>query len=253
MPTNHLQQTMENFYLCTHLPIRAFNKDLIEILSTGFLPGMPTYNHEVQNWLASQPNPFSNQLTFSPKEHIYFTLCVLKSTHSLALSTLSSQEGFFLIGPYTDDLSLKDEFAFKPSHCMPHLVELLYAISETYVDAAQSIALNDYNYHSLKAQKYIKEHYAEPITLDILAHHLQLNKSYLCTIFKKATKDSFCTFTNKVRIEESKKLLRHTTQSMTDIALAVGFSSSSYFNTTFKKIEGKTPLEYRKEFIQYSN
>ena len=56
-----------------------------------------------------------------------------------------------------------------------------------------------------------------------------------------------------MRIEESKKLLRYSTQSITDIALAVGFSSSSYFNTTFKKIEGKTPLEYRKEFIQYSN
>ena len=38
---------------------------------------------------------------------------------------------------------------------------------------------------------------------------------------------------------------------MTDIALAVGFSSSSYFNTIFKKLEGKTPLDYRKESLKF--
>ena len=242
MPTHYLQQTMENFYLCTHLPIRAFNANLEEILSTGFLPGMTTYYKEVKRWLETLPNltDCKSQLTFTPEEHIHFTLCTLKASSTF-------NHSFFVIGPYTDHLSLKEEFAFKPAHCMPHLIELLYAISETHAKEAATAALDDYNYHTIRAQKYIKEHYAEPITLDVLATHLGLNKSYLCTIFKQATKDSFCTYTNKVRIEESKKLLRNTNQSMTDIALSVGFSSSSYFNTIFKKLEGKTPLEYRKD------
>ncbi|MBE6024252.1 MAG: helix-turn-helix domain-containing protein [Cellulosilyticum sp.] len=246
MFNDHLQQTMENFFLCTHLPLRAFNEDLEEVLSTGLVPGMTAYHKEVQNWLCSLKSltNLNAQHTFSPRAHVYFTLCSLGAYLG---NTASSQSAYFLIGPYTDDLSLKEDFAFKPQHCMPHLIELLYAISESHATTAATVALNDYNYHTHKAQQYIKEHFAEPITLDILAHHLDLNKSYLCTIFKQATKESFCTYTNKVRIEESKKLLKNTTHSMTDIALLVGFSSASYFNTMFKKLEGKTPLEYRKE------
>ena len=252
MIAHYLQQTMENFYLCTHLPIRAFNTHLDEVLSTGFIPGMTTYHHEVNLWLKSLPSLdcYESHLTFTPKKHVHFTLCALGPCKVPANEISSNAlEGYFIIGPYTDDHSLKEEFAFKPTQCIPHLIELLYSLGETHARSVTHINLDDYNYHAIRAQKYIKEHYHEPITLDILATHLGLNKSYLCTIFKKATKDSFCNYTNTVRIEESKKLLKNTSQSMTDIALSVGFSSASYFNTIFKKLEGKTPLEYRKESI----
>lgn len=243
MAMNHLEQTIENFYLCTHLPIRAFTMEGKEIRSAGFLPGMTTYYEEVMLWLETLTG-FSSpgtQLHFSPTPHIFFTLCTVGKTPTIA-------QGFLVIGPYTDHPSLKEEFAFKPAHCMPHLIELLYAIGKTHSTTAKTAAFEDYNYHIIRAQKYIKEHYAEPITLDILASHLSLNKSYLCTIFKQATKDSFCTYTNKIRIEESKKLLNSTNHSITDIALSVGFSSASYFNTIFKKLEGKTPLDHRREY-----
>lgn len=248
MTTQYLQETMENFYLCTHLPIRAFHTHLEEALCTGFIPGMTTYQHELNLWLKSLSplDCHKSNLTFMPKEHILFTLCPLGPFKNYSEEQASTHmEGYFIIGPYTDDFSLKEDFAFKPSHCMPHLIELLYSIGESHTRHMTTI--DDCNYHVVRAQKYIKEHYAQPITLDILASHLGLNKSYLCTIFKQATKDSFCTYTNKVRIEESKKLLKNTNQSITDIALSVGFSSASYFNTMFKKLEGKTPLEYRKE------
>ena len=141
---------------------------------------------------------------------------------------------------------------------MPHLLALLYTLTSPSGTSINDIDIpssssaheestnEDYSYHIAKAENYIHTHYEEPITLEALAGYLGLNKSYLCTIFKKATKDSFCNYTNKVRVEESKKLLKNTNHSMLDIALAVGFSSASYFNTIFKKLEGKTPLEYRK-------
>ena len=140
---------------------------------------------------------------------------------------------------------VKEEFAFKPKHCISHLIQLLYSIGDSHTRHLTS--LDECSYHIIRAQKYIREHFSEPITLDILANYLGLHKSYLCTIFKQTTKDSFCTYINKIRIDESKKLLQNTNLSMTEIALSVGFSSSSYFNTIFKKIAGKTPLEYRKE------
>ena len=255
MHTHYLQQTMENFYLCTHIPIRAMDCEWNELLLTGLLPSMQTFTLQIQNWLhhlSFEPN--SKILTFSPCESIHFSLCPIQASNNIMeLSSAlepSIRNGFFLIGPYTDSLSLKEEYAFKPLHCIPHLIELLHAISKSHLSQITYTALEDYNYHIARAKDYIEANYMNPITLDELATHLGLNKSYLCTIFKKSTKDSFCNYTNKIRIEESKKLLKTSSASITDIALAVGFSSSSYFNTIFKKLEGKTPLDYRKESLK---
>lgn len=242
MLTHCLQNTMENFYLCSHLPIRAFNKEGEELLSTGFFPHMAHLSSNISDWLEEAQLAFKTQphITFTPKESIHFTLCPMMPNNI--------ESGIYLIGPYTSCKHLMEDFLFKPAHCMPHLVTLLYTLAETQkeIPSNETTMHDDYSYHIIKAEEYIHTHFKEPITLEALAKHLALNKSYLCTIFKKATKDSFCNYTNKVRIEESKKLLLHTNESMIDIALAVGFSSASYFNTIFKKLEGKTPLEYRK-------
>lgn len=248
MYTHYLQQTMENFYLCTHIPVRALDTKYNELLYTGILPGMPNFNESIQNWIKHLPSDAASKMhTFSPCDNIHFTLCKMSNSCSLEPSIGNV---FFLIGPYTDSLTLKEDYAFKPLHCIPHVIELLHIISKTQLSQITHTALQDYNYHVARAKEYIESHYMNPITLDDLATHLSLNKSYLCTIFKKSTKDSFCNYTNKVRIEESKKLLKTSSASITDIALAVGFSSSSYFNTNFKKLEGKTPLDYRKESLK---
>ncbi|MBU3803805.1 MAG: AraC family transcriptional regulator [Candidatus Cellulosilyticum pullistercoris] len=242
MNAHYLQDTMENFYLCSHLPICAFNKNGDELLTAGFLPNMAHLAIDTPIWLKEAQLTLQEQehLTFTPKESIHFTLCPINPD--------DIEEGIYLIGPYTSSKHLMEDFPFKPAHCIPHLITLLYTLAEAQLETASSSAAlhDDYSYHIIKAEEYIHTHFREPITLEALAKYLNLNKSYLCTIFKKATKDSFCNYTNKVRIEESKKLLLNTNEPMIDIALAVGFSSASYFNTIFKKVEGKTPLEYRK-------
>lgn len=54
-------------------------------------------------------------------------------------------------------------------------------------------------------------------------------------------------FLTQCRIEEAKRLLRTTDQSVSDIAVESGFESFSYFSTVFKKVVGMTPVQYRKE------
>lgn len=241
MSTYHLKQAMENFYFCSHLSIRAFNNEGIEFLCIDSCH-TESFAPHFEDWLKESRVVLKNQpfITFTLSEAVHFTLCPIKPHHI--------EHGIYLIGPYTSCRQTSQDLPFKPAHCIPHLMTLLYTLSEEHQDIAsyETEDQEDYSYHIIKARDYIQTHFKEPITLEALATHLNLNKSYLCTIFKKATKDSFCNYTNKVRIEESKKLLRQTNDSMTDIALAVGFSSASYFNTIFKKLEGKTPLEYRK-------
>ena len=243
MCTYYLQQAMENFYFCSHLPIRAFNQEGLELLCTGSSFSTSTLPLKLHEWLKESQLILKSEpyVIFTLQEGIDFIFCPITPHHV--------EDGIYVIGPYTSCKQLLTEtLPFKPAHCIPHLITLLYSLAKDHLEdfPAETTDPEDYSYHIIKAREYIQAHFKEPITLDALANHLNLNKSYLCTIFKKATKDSFCNYTNKIRIEESKKLLRQTNDSMIDIALAVGFSSASYFNTIFKKLEGKTPLEYRK-------
>ena len=49
-----------------------------------------------------------------------------------------------------------------------------------------------------------------------------------------------------VRIREAKRLLLETQMTISEVALAVGYSSASFFIRSFKKTEGISPSEYRK-------
>jgi AraC-like DNA-binding protein len=52
-----------------------------------------------------------------------------------------------------------------------------------------------------------------------------------------------------IRISEAIKLLKRNDLSVTDIALDMGFYSSQHFSTTFKKLTGYTPSDFRKKNI----
>lgn len=260
-----LTLTMENFHHCSHLPIRAFNKEGKEIAAFGFSAQDLSM---IESHLAPNLKEKLLELLLKQKlihhpltDEIYLTLCLI--TPDMPLN------GAFIIGPYTTSPISKEALVFKPLHCMTHLTELLYSIysSQHTLPSEEEhphnllqcepcntprticpIALtteDEYSYHVTKAEIYIEKNYHKPLTLQELADYLGINKSYFCTIFKKVTKQSFCTYTNNVRIEKSKYLLKNTEDSILDIALTTGFSSSSYFNNTFKKIVGQTPLEYR--------
>lgn len=247
----HLTDMMVNFYLCSHLPIAAFNAAHKRINAVGHTSSslsqlMVTLDHYDPNTHTIDPTSLPITLESATPGLIY-TICPIYKEHF--------ETGYFVIGPYTTDLELRDLYLFKPSHCMGPLIELLYTIRTVEAPLSplhlqpeiddNSVSSDEHSYHVTKATQYIRAHYAEPITLDELANYLALNKSYFCTIFKKVTKHSFSAYLNMVRINESKKLLMETSLSMLDIALSVGFSSASYFNTTFKKYVGMTPLEYR--------
>ena len=96
-----------------------------------------------------------------------------------------------------------------------------------------------------QATLYIRQHYAEKISLDSIAKMVYLSPTYFSRVFKKETGATFNSFLNEVRIEKSKALLRNNDLKMVDIALMVGFESQSYFTKVFKKITGISPLQYR--------
>ncbi len=118
-----------------------------------------------------------------------------------------------------------------------------------YRFAADSISLNfGVNSKNDKIDDtiaFICEHYVEPITLDMIAERVYLDKSYLTRCFKKTVGKTPIEFLIEKRITGAKKLLKDTDMSIEQIASLCGFSTSSYFIMRFKHKLGITPKEYR--------
>lgn len=94
---------------------------------------------------------------------------------------------------------------------------------------------------------FVHEHYAEDICLDDLCRMLGMSRSTLYRFGKNVLGCSINDYIHHVRIKEAKKLLRGTTQSISAVAQACGYSNDTSFYRAFKNHVGKTPSEYRKE------
>lgn len=94
--------------------------------------------------------------------------------------------------------------------------------------------------------EYIEAHYADALSLDILAGVSGMNARYFCRVFSSLTNTTPMDYVNFYRTEQAALLLDTTDMSITEISAACGFSESSYFTKVFKKYKELTPHFYRR-------
>ncbi|KUO67718.1 MAG: AraC family transcriptional regulator [Clostridia bacterium BRH_c25] len=97
----------------------------------------------------------------------------------------------------------------------------------------------------LNAIQYIEKNYKNKIALKNMAEELFITPNYLCELFKKHTGKNLSQYINKYRGDKAKMYLAQLEYRVTDVADLVGFRNAKYFSSTFKKLYGITPLEYR--------
>jgi AraC-like DNA-binding protein len=95
------------------------------------------------------------------------------------------------------------------------------------------------------AVRRMKAHLAEPFRVAALAENLGVSHSSLYRAFRSQLGQTPSDYMQRLRIEEAKSRLQSTTESCTQIAMDLGFSSSQYFSQTFKRYTGRSPLEFR--------
>lgn len=98
-----------------------------------------------------------------------------------------------------------------------------------------------------------KEYLNATFSAEILADTLQISKSHLSRIFNSDLNCSFSDYINTARVEEAKKHLKNpefSNYTLVAIGLEAGFNSKTTFNTTFKKMTGQTPSQFRKNAIK---
>lgn len=95
------------------------------------------------------------------------------------------------------------------------------------------------------ALKYIRAHYAERLTLNDVAEQVYVSQWHLSKLINRHLKQSFLDIVNDLRVEKAKELLADPARRIGDISAAVGYADVAHFSRTFKRITGKTPMEYR--------
>ena len=97
------------------------------------------------------------------------------------------------------------------------------------------------------ALDYINQYYFDhDLTLDSVVATCEYGKRYFSDEFRRATGVSPGQYLIDVRIENAKKMLQSTTDSVKDVAFRCGFKNEYYFSNVFRKKTGESPRDYRK-------
>ena len=94
---------------------------------------------------------------------------------------------------------------------------------------------------------YVREHYAEDLTLEELGARFGISRCYLSRRFKQATGMGLPEYLTCVRLHNACCLLAQPGRSVAEVAAACGFNGSHYFASVFKKAKGVTPYQYAKQ------
>lgn len=97
-----------------------------------------------------------------------------------------------------------------------------------------------------RAKEYIANNYQNDLNRNDIASAVYLNPDYFSRIFKEKEGISVSDYIIKIRLENAKQRLLTTNQSISDIALSIGYSNTGYFTSSFRRATGVTPKEYRR-------
>ena len=107
-----------------------------------------------------------------------------------------------------------------------------------------AVTLN--RYHKIQqAVRFINDNYRTDIRLAAAARAAGMSSAHFSRIFKKVMGLSYQDYLNSRRITKAKNLLRTSAQSVTEIAVSLGFSDQTGFGRIFKKLTGHTPSAFR--------
>lgn len=127
--------------------------------------------------------------------------------------------------------------------------EVLDLLGEMQVDFAlrmrEAQKTGTVSVHVRRTIDFIYDNLHESLTLEMLAEREGLHPSSLSRLFAKETGVTLKDYIIRAKIKTAENMLKYSDFPLSDISLSLGFSSQSAFTSTFRKITGMTPGQYR--------
>ena len=147
------------------------------------------------------------------------------------------------------ELDRMDDFSSDLVICMLQIL-LLELLREQVSPAGTKLrttnAVNSENEIIRRAQQFISEHVREKLTVPLVARHVDVSPSYLTALFRKNLQISPGEYVRRIKLQESKQMIREDNMNFTEIAAALQYSTVHHFSRQFKEKFGITPTEYAK-------
>lgn len=148
---------------------------------------------------------------------------------------------------YIDDLSRRIAIQIENCTSQHQLNQLGNDMLRKYCLLVNNYSRGDVSELIHRCLDFIDFHYAEPLSLGILAEHLSISTVYLSALFKKEMHTNLSSYIQDVRLRQALLLLNSTKLPIQEIAAQCGFLDENYFSRIFKKKHDMSPREYRKQ------
>jgi AraC-like DNA-binding protein len=115
-----------------------------------------------------------------------------------------------------------------------------------WLNGPVSRAVEETNRRMLRARDAMDRSYAEPLDVPTLARVAHVSPEHFIRTFRATFGETPHRYLQRRRVERAMFLLRQTGRSVTEICMAVGFTSLGTFSRTFRDVVGESPSAYRK-------
>jgi AraC family transcriptional regulator len=211
---------------------------------------------------------FANKLTFIPAGHFYRewhdASTALRMTY-LYLSPAKLHKSVGADTAYAPRAFFEDPILWATATKLKHVIESNQCESMLYFDALASVLAHELSRSGRELARtsptsrgglaswqrravigYMEEHLDERVSLITLARLARLSQHHFCRAFKQSFGTPPQGYLLQRRIERAKVLLADRANSITDVALTLGYAFNSSFTLAFRKITGQSPSEFRR-------
>lgn len=211
------------------------------------------FSHIIHSFYMTSAQPaYFLQMHFQPESLLGLSPDLTKNVRFLEF--VSNEHTAYLYQPFSKELlhcvkRICHEVADsgEPLHealANTYIFEMVFLLSREIMENYRQVFSID-NPIAVAAISYISDSLDHRITLKEIANFCGVSTRRLTGIFQETVHISVNDYINIAKIDKAMRYITDTDKSMTEIASKLGFSSSQYFSTVFKRYTNTTPLEFR--------
>ena len=211
----------------------GLEEQVMDIIENGDLPAL-------RRFVGNAPSVRPGVMAFDSLRQVKNTLIVTASLASRAAirGGLDPEEALSMSDSYIRECELLEDIG--------RIQLLSFTMIRAFTEKVQRIREPASKSELVNAvANFVQQHLFEPLKTEEIASALFVSRQHLSRRFHEETGMTLYAYIQQKKTEEAKRLLRFTDQSISLIALHLGFSSQSHFTRVFRQMTGKTPGEFR--------